>query len=444
MKKRILVVSYYFAPQNTIGAIRPTKMVKYLERLGYDVTVLCGAGMDASVDPTLARDLQQMKDVRILREWNPVRRMKERRQAQSAPASSGAPSAEATAPKGALPFLKKKAAKLADFVYLYLCWLADRHFLRLAKREIRKLEGSYDVVFSSYSSMAVHEAACYAKKQGKAGKWIADFRDEVNMNFRWQEPRRVRYLEMVKKNADIISAVSEGFLDMMDLTGTGRVLSNGFDREDLPAAIGENPVKRKKLRVVYCGFLSEGRKKVANRDITPMMRTLRRLLDEGLLSEGELQLVYAGKESHLFMDAAKSSGLEAFVEDRGLVSREESIRLQQSADILLMASWHMASQRGILTGKLFEYMMMNRPIVCCMAGDLTGSGVKQVLEETGIGMCCEAAAGEADEEHLYQYTKGLLERYHRGDALLTGSQAEAIEAYAYPRLAKTLAGWVEE
>ncbi len=442
MKKKILVISYYFAPQNTIGAIRPTKMVKYLERQGYDVTVLCGAGMDASVDPTLARDLQQMKDVRILREWNPVRRMKERRQAQSGPAAGRTPAADGAVSGGFLQLLKKKAAKLADSVYLYLCWLSDRHFLHLAKREIRKLNGTYDVVFSSYSSMAVHEAARYAQKRGKARKWIADFRDEVNMNFRWQEPRRVRYLEMVKKNADIISAVSEGFLDMMDLTGTGRVLSNGFDWEDLPAA--QPAADNGKIRVVYCGFLSEGRKKVANRDITPMMRSLRRLMDEGLLTKDELQLVYAGKESHLFMEAAQTCGLEALVEDHGLVSREESIRLQQGADVLLMASWHMASQRGILTGKLFEYMMMNRPIVCCMAGDLTGSGVRKVLEETGIGFCCEAAAGKADEEQLYQYIKKLLERYRAGEALLTGSQTEAIEAYAYPCLARTLAGWVEE
>ena len=63
MSMRILVISYYYAPQNTIGAIRPTKLVKYLERMGHQVTVLCGGGLDAKVDPTLQRDLEQMKDV---------------------------------------------------------------------------------------------------------------------------------------------------------------------------------------------------------------------------------------------------------------------------------------------------------------------------------------------------------------------------------------------
>lgn len=61
---------------------------------------------------------------------------------------------------------------------------------------------------------------------------------------------------------------------------------------------------------------------------------------------------------------AAACGMGDLVEDHGLVSREESIALQRGADVLLMASWHKAAQRGILTGKLFEYMMMEKPIVC--------------------------------------------------------------------------------
>ena len=71
---RILIISYYFAPQNAIGAVRPTKLAKYLSRLGHEVTVICGPGLNERRDPTLERDLRERADVRVVFEWNPLRR----------------------------------------------------------------------------------------------------------------------------------------------------------------------------------------------------------------------------------------------------------------------------------------------------------------------------------------------------------------------------------
>ena len=61
MGKRILIISYFFAPQNAMGAVRPTKLAKYLSRMGHEVTVLCGPGMNDRRDPTLARDPPQQR-----------------------------------------------------------------------------------------------------------------------------------------------------------------------------------------------------------------------------------------------------------------------------------------------------------------------------------------------------------------------------------------------
>lgn len=421
--KRVLIVSYYFAPQNLIGAVRPTKLAKYLARMGHEVTVVCGAGMGVGEDPTLARDLRELPGVHVVREWNPLRSIR-----KGKPATASAP-APAAAPKA--PSLKRKAA---DIVYRWLRWMAERSFGRRAVKKIRQIGGSYDVVFSSYAPVSVHETARWAKRHGMAGRWIADFRDEVGMPFQWQKGRKERFLRMLRKEADVLCGVSQGILDMMDFPD-GRVLSNGFDREDLPNA---EPVKADGcLRVVYCGQFNMGRKGVGDRDVTPMMKALRALVDEGLLGQESIKLVYAGREGALMRRYAAAYALEGCVEDHGQVSREASIALQRSADILLMASWHMASQKGILTGKLFEYMMMDKPIVCCMSGELKNSGVRQVLEETGLGFCCEAAGGAADEEALLRYVRGLV---------LNGCQppdrrAEAVERYAYPGLARQLEGW---
>ena len=122
MKKRVLLISYYFAPQNTIGAIRPTKMAKYLERMGYEVTVICGGGLDEKVDPTLQRDMEQLSDVHLIREWNPLRD----RAVKKAQATRGQTQKAGT---DAQLLIKKLSIDTRSRFFFYLCSLFSSHFL---------------------------------------------------------------------------------------------------------------------------------------------------------------------------------------------------------------------------------------------------------------------------------------------------------------------------
>lgn len=442
-QKRILIISYYFAPQNVIGAVRPTKLAKYLTRMGHEVTVISGGGLAGKTDPTLERDLQELQDVHLCKEWSPLRdwyiHKAAKKQTAVPAAPAAAPVAEETCEPGGL---KKLILRAVDAFYVYLDWFADRNFCRLAKRELKKLNGTYDVVFSTYASFAVHEVAQLAKKKGIAKKWFADFRDEVGMPFACQEKRKRRYMQMIRRDADIISAVSQGFLEMMHFDDIGRVLSNGFDREDIPQV--DAAPQEKCMRFVYCGQFNMGRRDVKDRDLTTAFQALSQLVQEGLIRKEQIKLVYAGNEGALMRRYAASCGLEECVEDHGLVSRKESIRLQKSGDVLLLSSVHTASQKGILTGKLFEYMMMDKPVICCMGGDLAGSGVKQVMQETGVGCCWEEAAAAQDDAPLRQYTRMLVQNWQNGLSLLEGRNAAEVEAYAYPGLAKTLENWINE
>ena len=431
-KREILLVSYYFAPQNKIGAVRMTKLAKYLSRLGHEVTVLCGAGRDGLRDPTLARDLEELREVHVIREWNPIQDRKERVE---------------VAQRGKERVPTPKSGRRTDsFVHrflrvLYLAsnQLSDASFYRRGVREIMSMNRRFDVVLSSYGPLSSHRIAGRLKEKGIAGQWIADFRDPVAMSFRWQAGMARRYVRKVGDQADGLNAVSRGVLQTLGFQDHGRSIPNGFDREDMehlrPLSLPGSPL----LRFAYCGQIYEGR-----RDLTPFFTILGRMLQEGVLQPEEVQVLYAGAEGTIMAAQARTAGAEHVVCDVGGIDRAQALALQQHADVLLMASWNTRSETGLLTGKLLEYMMIGKPVICCMSGDMPGSETKRIMEGTGLGFCWEQACEERDSPALEEYLHTIIRHARQGKPNGPKRRADAVERYAYPQIAGEFSRWMQE
>lgn len=423
MSRRVLVISYYFAPQNAIGAVRPTKLVKYLARQGVEVTVLCGAPMTATRDPLLARDAAGLPDVRVISERSLLRSIKTR---GGTPAQS-APSAEAPA---SVPTRKNPAL---DALYLWLSDRADRAFARACIRAFRTLPGPYDAVFSCYGPAGVHIAARYARTHGLAQKWIADFRDEPTLPFRWQQGRLKRFVRQVHADADVLTTVSQGTMELMALGEKGRVLPNGFDPEDaqgLPALTFDP----EKLHFVYCGQLYAG-----HSDLSPVFRAVRALCDEGTCDVSRFCFHYAGRQGEAFTQQAAKYNLDNTVFAHGFVPRAESLALQKAADALLAATWNTAERRGVVTGKVLEYMLADRPILCCVSGTVPGSDARALVERLRLGAAYEEASGTADLPALKAYLRALYDAKFAGAPSPFHPDREAVAVYDYARIARQIA-----
>ncbi len=67
----------------------------------------------------------------------------------------------------------------------------------------------------------------------------------------------------------------------------------------------------------------------------------------------------------------------------GLIPREEALKKQREAQILLLLTWNDPTERGVYTGKVFEYLAARRPILSI---GISGGVVEALLKETNAGV----------------------------------------------------------
>lgn len=430
---KILLISYFFAPHNNIGAVRPTKLAKYLIRMGHEVTVLCSGGRDGESDPALKRDMANIPNVHVVEEWNPIRDKKRARQKNTAPKAAAAP---------AMPQRRSLMKKGKDVVYQLIGVASDVSFRHRGWKYIRSLNQHYDVVLSTYGPWSVHHIACKVKRAGMAKHWAADFRDDVTVPFEWMNPWMKHYLRMICRHSDVRIGVSQGIMDKMGLGEDCAVLCNGFDPEDYKSMGGET-VKTEKFTLAYCGQLSLGRRDVGNRDVTPIIQALHELVEEKVIAREEIELCYAGNDGAVFEAQAAAGGLADCVRNVGHISREQAMQLQLQANAIMVATWNLAGITGLLSGKLFEALMMNRPVLCSVRGDLPNSAMAQVIGETGAGYCYEEAVNDG-LTGMKNYLCTLISMWREGKPAGEDVDRERLAFYSYPQIARRLIGFFDE
>lgn len=456
MSKSVLLVSYHFAPQNTIGAVRPTKLAKFLTRMGYEVTVLCGKGLDQVRDPLLAHDLTELKDVHMVREHSLLRWWKERallpetqkalteravlpekalsEEAMAAASVQAKPQQPATLKKSVpvktTPSLQKR---LLNTLYLWLYDRADKAFARACFKELYGMGKHFDVVISTYGPLSVHTVARKAKRWRLADSWIADFRDEASVPFAWQKERLKRYLRGVRKYADAITSVSAGYMSVMGLEAFGQTIHNGFDAEDI-SGLTFPPRRRDKLCFIHCGQMYG-----AQRDLSPFFRALRELIDEGTVDAARVELVYAGRDTGGFVDQATAAGLGDCLRGYGFLPRDESLQLQKASHVLLLAAWNFQDRLGNLPGKFLEYLMLDMPVLCCVAGNAPNSEIAAIIRRTNVGLCYEQANTAADYPRLKAYVHELYNAFAAGRQIPFNPNPEEVAGFAYVGVADAFA-----
>ena len=94
----------------------------------------------------------------------------------------------------------------------------------------------------------------------------------------------------------------------------------------------------------------------------------------------------AAKVADDIIDSIEEFGLSSKTEFINYLPHAEVLAFQKSAQVLLLPINKVPSAKGIVTGKIFEYLQANRPILAIapMSGDLA-----EILKETKAGTVVE-------------------------------------------------------
>lgn len=376
---RILIISFNFPPFNASGSIRVGKFARYLADRGHDVRVVAGDGL-----PFPSTFLMPFDDVRVERVgyWRVEAPIDWARRRSGAGAL--APATSDTTPDPNLPVGLRNAISHAAHgaVSLYRAALAvpdgQVGWIRGALAAARRLTADWtpDVIVSSALPFSCHVVGSRIAQELKR-PWIADFRDLFADNpYNFVAPwRRVidRALERhTLRGVAGCTTVSQPLAEALRQAHGCEVavILNGFDPGDVvPDAAPPRYLPARPIKILYTGIIYPGR-----RDPRPLFEALAAMGADGR----RFQVDFYGQDLRGVKSMADKTGVGHLINVTPPVAYRAALRLQQEADLLLLLLWDDPKERGVFTGKLFEYAGAGRPILSI--GSIDGVAAELISE----------------------------------------------------------------
>ena len=358
---KVLLVTMYFPPAGGGGVQRPLKFATHLPALGIETHVL--APDDPKwlySDPALAPPSQAW--IHRARYLGP----RAHRLADELHGRSG------------LDLLSRQARSLSRRVLVpdeNVAW--NLTAIPAAVRIVRS-EG-IDVVLTTSPPNSVHLIGAAVKRMTGV-RWVADLRDSIASHpHRRVERAAVRAKEkvsasvarLVARQADVIVAASDAIAEEalgLEPAGVVTTILNGADFDDFA---GLEYRRGDRFRITHTGSF------FGKRDPRPFLSAL---------AESGLQDVVArfvGDFRVADRDWAESLGLGDRLELLPHVSRREALALQRDSDVLLLLIPDAGGRgQGVLSGKVFEYLAAERPILAAVPPE---GAAAELIRETGAG-----------------------------------------------------------
>jgi len=358
---KVLLVTMYFPPAGGGGVQRPLKLAQYLPALGIETHVLAPDDPKwVHRDPELRVPTQAW--IHRVRYFGP----RARKPAEELRQAEGVERALVQAQVTARRLLMPDASVTWNLTAIPAA-------IRIARRE------QIDAVITTSPPGSIHFVGAAVQK-ATGSRWLADLRDPIVANphrrsdtaaTRARQAANEQVARLVARRADAVSCVSEAIADEvrgLDPRGIVRTIANGCDFDDF-AGLEYAPGQR--LRITHTGSF------FGKRDPRPFLQAFH---DSGLDAVAR----FVGDFRSSDREWAESLGLGDRLELIEYLPRAESLRLQRDSEVLLLLVPDAGGRgKGVLSGKVFEYLAAERPILAVVPPD---GAAASLIRATGAGI----------------------------------------------------------
>lgn len=408
MRKKVLIVAYYWPPAGGPGVQRWLKFVKYLPDFNIEPIVYVPENPNYPiVDDSLVHEVS--KDITILKQ----------------------PISEPY--KLASLFFKKKTKTISKGI------ITSENKQRVFEKLLLFIRGNFFIpdARKSWVKPSVHYLEHYIKTEGidtiiTTGPphsmhliglalksklnvtWLADFRDpwttigyhkQLKLTNRAQQ-KHIKLEHEVLTFANTIIVTSQ--VTKLEFEAkTNRpiaVITNGYDVNTVA-----KPELDSNFTLAHIGSL------LSKRNPEVLWRVLGDLISENPVFATQFQLNLIGFVSEDILKSLSLYGLSNYLNKIGYVSHQEAIRFQKKSQVLLLIEIDSPDTRCIIPGKIFEYMVSERPI---LALGPRGSDVATILRETNTGHYFNYDDYDAlkaqIESHYHAFKNGHLQAHGIG------------------------------
>ncbi|HSH51250.1 MAG TPA: glycosyltransferase family 4 protein [Bacteroidales bacterium] len=426
MKKRVLIITYYWPPSGGAGVQRWLKFAKYLPEFGWQPVVYTPDNGEVPVtDESLDKDISPETIVIRKKIWEPYDWYKK---------FVGQKKDE----KINVGFLsEQEKPKIIEKISVWIrgnLFIPDarKFWIKPSTKFLSKYLSNHkiDAIISTGPPHSMHLIALKLQNKFKI-PWIADFRDPwTNIDFyddllltKRSDKKHRRLEKSVLQMADCVLTVGKTLGDELKQLGAKKVevITNGFDELDYQ----DKKIKPdKKFSIVHIGSMPKSRNPVS------LWKVLSKLVKNNADFRNDLEVKLVGKCDFHLNQSISDFGLSNYVKKVDYVAHSTLGNIQKSAQVLLLLINNTQNAKGILTGKFFEYLAAKRPILAI--GPIDGD-VAKILKETHAG----AIVDFNDFTTLEKIVNNYFEKYKKHQLF---SESLDINRFKRKNLTKHLAG----